>query len=248
MFASYLQPPWISRRPSILIIRPARLSLAPPHRFAQVTAAELSPPIKIGAPLESGRSPTSLCTTHARVLLFLLLVGRTTRHRAIRHLEALMLTHRSRAIRFERLSFGYYCSAAAKSRLACTELLSGPGLPTERVHARSDLTLPCYCSAAAKNPSACTELLFGPGLPTERVHTRFDELNLPRYSSAAVNSRFACTEQLSGPGLPTDRAHARFELELPCYCSSAAAKSRFPAQFCCLALGFQPNGCMPDLG
>ena len=148
-----------------------------------------------------------LLSLYARVLFFLLLVGRTTRHRATRHLEALVLTRQSRAVRFEMLSVGYYCSTAAKNRLACTELLSGPGLPTERVHARSDLTLPCYCSAAAKSRSACTELLSGPGLPTERVHTRF-ELKLPRYSAAAANSRFTCTELLSGPELPTDRAHA----------------------------------------
>ena len=166
----------------------------------------------------------SVAFPYAKVLLFLLLVGRTTRHRATRHLEALVLTCQSRAVRFERLCFGYYCSAAAKNR--CSELLSGPGLPTERVHARYDLTLPCYCSATAKNRSACTELLFGPGLLTERVHTRF-ELKLPRYCSAAANYRFACTELLSGPGLPTDRAHARFELELPCYCSYVAAKSVF---------------------
>ena len=147
---------------------------------------------------------------YARVLFFLLLVDRTTRHRATRHLEALVLTHQQPlAVRFERLYFGYYCSAAAKNRLVCTELLSSPGLPTERVHARSDLTLPCYCSAAAKSRSAYTELLFGPGLPTERVHTRF-ELELPRYCSAAANSRFGCTELLSGPGLLTDWAHARF--------------------------------------
>ena len=144
---------------------------------------------------------------NARVL-FLLLVDRTTRHRASRHLETLVLTRRSRAVRFERLFFGYYCSAAAKNRLACTGLLSSPGLPTERVHARSDLTLPYYCSATAKSRSACNELLFGPGLPTERVHTRF-ELKLPRYNSAAANSRFAYTELLSGPGLPTNRAHAQ---------------------------------------
>ena len=146
---------------------------------------------------------------YARVLFFLLLVDRTTRHCTTRHLEALVLTRQSRAVRFERLYLGYYCSAAANHRLACTELLSGPGLPTERVHTRSDLTLPCYCSTAAKSRSACTELLFGPGLPTERVHARF-ELKLPRYSSAATNFRFACTKLLSGPGLPTDRAHARF--------------------------------------
>ena len=69
-FASYLQPPRISRRPSILIIRPARLSLArlslaPPHRFAQVTAAKLSQRIKMGSPLDSRWSPTSSCMAHA---------------------------------------------------------------------------------------------------------------------------------------------------------------------------------------
>ena len=143
------------------------------------------------------------------MLFFLLMVDRTTHHRATRHLEALVLTRQSHAVRFDRLSFGYYCSAAAKNRLACTELLSGPGLLTVRVHARSDLTPPCYCCAVGKSRSACTEPLFGPGLPTEWVHTQF-ELKLPRYSSAAENSRFACTELLPGPGLPTDRAHARF--------------------------------------
>ena len=49
---------------------------------------------------------------YASVLFFLLLVDRTTRHRATRHLEALVLTRQSRAVRFERLYFGYYCSAA----------------------------------------------------------------------------------------------------------------------------------------
>ena len=94
-------------------------------------------------------------------VFFLLLVDRTTRHCATHHLEALVLTRQSRAVRFERSSFGYYCSAAAKNSLACTELLSGPGLLTVRVHDRSDSTLPCYCSAAAaKSRSACTELLF----------------------------------------------------------------------------------------
>ena len=176
------------------------------------------------------------------MLFFLLLVGRTTRHRAIRLLKALVLIRQSRTVRFERLSFGYYYFAAAKNRLACTKLLFGPGLPTERVHARSDLKLSCYCSAAVKDRSACTELLFGPGLPTEGVHTRF-ELKLSRYCSPAANPRFACTELMSGPVLPTDRAHARFELELPCYCSSVAEKSRFACTVLyCLAVGFQPNG------
>ena len=72
-----------------------------------------------------------------------------------------------------------------KNCLACTELLSGPGLSIERVHARSDLKLPCYCSTAAKNRPACTELLFDPGLINERVHTRF-ELKLSRCSAAEI--------------------------------------------------------------
>ena len=41
------------------------VSLAPPYRFAHVTAAKLSPSIKDGSPLNSGRSPTSSCMTHA---------------------------------------------------------------------------------------------------------------------------------------------------------------------------------------
>ena len=51
----------------------------------------------------------SLCQSAVFVLL---LVDHTTRHRA---------TRQSRAVRFERLAFGYYCSAAAKNRLACAE-------------------------------------------------------------------------------------------------------------------------------
>ena len=150
--------------------------------------------------------PSADFLLYQSAVFLLLLVGRTTRHRATRHLKALVLTRQFRAVRFERLSFGYYCSAAAKNRLRCTGLLSGPGLPIERVHSRSDLKLPCYCSAAAKNRPACTELLFVPGLPNERVHTRF-ELKLSR-CSAAANSGFACTELLLGPGLPIGRAQA----------------------------------------
>ena len=157
------------------------------------------------------------------MLFFLLLVDRTTRHRATRHLEALVLTRQSRAVRFERLSFGYYCSAAAKNRLACTELLSGPGLPTEQVHARSDLTLPC-CSAAAKSRSACTELLFGPGLPTERVHTRLDCLATVLLLQFLVLPALNCC---LAPGFQPTGPMPDFELELPYYCSSVAAKSRF---------------------
>ena len=71
-----------------------------------------------------------------------------------------------------------YCSAAAKSRSACTELLFGPGLPTERVHTRFELKLPRYCSAAANSRFACTELLSSPGLPTDRARVRL-ALELP---------------------------------------------------------------------
>ena len=155
------------------------------------------------------------------MLVFLLLVGRTTRHRATRHFEALVLTRQSRTVRFERLYFGNYCSAAVKNPLACTELLSGSGLPTERVHTRFKLKLPRYSSAAANSRFACTELLSGPGLPTDRAHARF-ELEL----LVAAKSRFACTELLSGPGLPTERVHARFGLKLSRH-RSAAAISRF---------------------
>ena len=53
-----------------------------------------------------------------------------------------------------------YCSsAAAKSRFACTELLSGPALPTERVYVRSGLKLPRHRSAVAMSRFLCTELL-----------------------------------------------------------------------------------------
>ena len=53
-----------------------------------------------------------------------------------------------------------YCSsAAAKSRFACTELLSGPGLPTERLCVRFGLKLPRHHSAAAISRFSCTELL-----------------------------------------------------------------------------------------
>ena len=53
-----------------------------------------------------------------------------------------------------------YCSSvASKSRFACTELLSGLGLPTERVHVRFGLKLPRHRSAAAISGFFCTELL-----------------------------------------------------------------------------------------
>ena len=71
----------------------------------------------------------------------------------------------------------------------------GPGLLTERVHARFELKLPSYSSAAANSRLACTELLSGPGLLTERVHSRFG-LKLPRHHSAAAISCFLCTELL----------------------------------------------------
>lgn len=63
--ASYLQPPRISRRPSILLVRQASVSLAPPHRFDQVAAAKLSSRIRTGSPLVCRRPPTSSCMTHA---------------------------------------------------------------------------------------------------------------------------------------------------------------------------------------
>ena len=91
------------------------------------------------------------------------------------------------------LTLPCYCSAAAKNRSACAELLFSPGLPTERVHTRFKLKLPRYSSAAVPSRFACTELLSGPGLPTDRAHARF-ELELPCYcSSAAAKSHFACT-------------------------------------------------------
>ena len=53
-----------------------------------------------------------------------------------------------------------YCSSlAAKCSFVCTELLSGPGLPTERVYARFGLKLPRHRSAAAISRLFCTELL-----------------------------------------------------------------------------------------
>ena len=97
--------------------------------------------------------------------------------------------------RFE-LKLPRYSSAAANSRFACTELLSGPRLPTDRARARFELERPCYCSsAAAKSRFACTELLSGPALPPKRVHARFG-LKIPRHRSAAAISRFLCTELL----------------------------------------------------
>ena len=181
------------------------------------------------------------------MLFFLLLVGRTTRHRATRHLEALILTRQSRAVRFERLSFGYYYSAAAKNRLACTELLSDPGLPTKRVHTRFELKLPRYCSAAENSRFACTELLSGPGLSTDRAHARFN-LELPCYcSSAATKSRFVCTELLSGPGLPTERVHARFGLKLPRHRSAAAISRLFCTELLGLLLVLLTLGCSESL-
>ena len=142
------------------------------------------------------------------------------------------------------LTLPCYCSAAAKNRSACAELLSGPGFPTERV-ARNDLTMPCYCFAGVKNRSECFELLSGPGLPTERVAR--SDLTLPCYCSATAKSRSACTELLFGPRYSTERVHTKLDPKLPRY-SSAAANFVLPALNLSLALGFQPNGCMPDLG
>ena len=58
------------------------------------------------------------------------------------------------------LELSCYCtSVAAKSCFACTELLSGSGLPTERVYARFGLKLPRHRSAAATSRFFCAELL-----------------------------------------------------------------------------------------
>ena len=97
--------------------------------------------------------------------------------------------------RFE-LKLPRYCSAAANSRFACTELLSGPGLPTDRAHARFELELPYYCPfVATKSRFACTELLSGSGRLPGRVHARF-ELKLPRHRFVAAISRFFCMKLL----------------------------------------------------
>ena len=45
--------------------RHARLSLAPPHRLTQDTAAALSPRIKTGSPSTTGKSPTNSSITQA---------------------------------------------------------------------------------------------------------------------------------------------------------------------------------------
>ena len=140
-----------------------------------------------------------------------------------------------------------YCFAAAKNRSACTELLFGPGLPTERVHTRFELKLLRHCSAAANSRFTCTELLSGPGLPTDRAHARFD-LKLPCYcSSSPAKSRFACTELLSGPGLPTERVHARFGLKLPRHRFAAAISRFFCSELLGLLLVLLPLGCSESL-
>ena len=64
-FAVWFQPPFISRRPSILMSKHARLALAPPHRDIQDTAAVLSPRIRTRSPFPSALSPPSLSMTHA---------------------------------------------------------------------------------------------------------------------------------------------------------------------------------------
>ena len=69
-----------------------------------------------------------------------------------------LLTNRAH-VRFELELPCYYSSAAAKSRVACTELLSGSGLPIKRVHARFGLKLPRHHSAAVISRFFCTELL-----------------------------------------------------------------------------------------
>ena len=107
------------------------------------------------------------------------------------------------------LTLPCYCSAAAKNRSACAELLF-LALGFQPNGCIPDLS---YCSAAASSRFACSGLLSGSGCPTDRAHVRF-ELELPCYcSSAPAKSRFSCTELLSGPGLPIERVHARFGFE-----------------------------------
>ena len=141
-----------------------------------------------------------------------------------------------------------YCSsAAAKSCFACTELLSGPVLPPERVPARFELKLPRYSSAAANSRFACTELLSGPGLPIDRARAPF-ELELLCYcSSAAAKSRFACTEMLSCPALPPEQVHARFGLKLPRHRSAAAISCFLCTELLGLLLVLLTLGCSESL-
>ena len=68
-FAVWLQPPLISRRPSILIMsKHARLSLTPPHGEIQDTADVLSPRIRIGSPFASLSSTSSSMTRAATTM------------------------------------------------------------------------------------------------------------------------------------------------------------------------------------
>ena len=123
----------------------------------------------------------------------------------------------------------------------------GPGLPTERVHARFELKLPRYSSAAANSRFACTELLSSPGLPIDRARDRF-ELELPYYCSfAAAKSRFAYTELLSGPGLPPKRVHSRFGLKLPRHRSAAAIPRFLCTELLGLLLVLLTLGCSESL-
>ena len=62
-FSAWFQPPLISRRPSILIRKHVRLSLPPPHREIQHTAAVLSPRTSIEFPMASTLSRTISSTT-----------------------------------------------------------------------------------------------------------------------------------------------------------------------------------------
>ena len=62
---TWLQPPLISWRRSILIIKHALLSLAQPHRLTHVAAAEFSPRNTIESPADAGSSPCSSSISHA---------------------------------------------------------------------------------------------------------------------------------------------------------------------------------------
>ena len=63
--ASWLQPVFISWRPSIFMSKHALLSLAPLQRLTHGTAAALSPRINVTSTTDSGVSPANSSITHA---------------------------------------------------------------------------------------------------------------------------------------------------------------------------------------
>ena len=147
--------------------------------------------------------------------------------------------------RFE-LELPCYCSfAAVKSRFACTELLSGPALPTERVHVRFGLKIPRHRFAAAISLFPCTGLL-GPLL---------DLLTLGCSESLWIvfNDGSDIITSLDSVVAPSNRHSSATVLllrriALPALTVLLLQILVLSVLNCCLALRFQPNGCMPDLG